>query len=191
MWSERWSGAGRRGRLSLVVSVACAVTLGAGLAAGQEVTAEADESARPASGVVKVLVQGPAGDTAPEPGTPPPLEVSLEPRPARGVIDAPTRPRRRELDQRTRMRALTFAEDEATVEVGGRTEVLRPGSRLGDDVVKSISPGRLVLLRPEEVDGDRREAIVLVTFDAAGEARTQVFWTHDPSTPAGPEVAQP
>jgi hypothetical protein len=86
---------------------------------------------------------------------------------------------------------VSFTEDEATVDLEGRREVLRSGSRLGDDVVKSVSPGRLVLLRPEVVDGETRETIVLVTFDAAGEATTRVFWTHDPTATAAPEVKTP
>lgn len=190
-WNHGRSSAGQTERFVSVVSLTGAVFVWAGLAAGQEVAAGNDESTRPPSGVVQAVAQGPTGDTAPEPGAPPSLEVSLEPKPARGAIDPPTRPRRRQGSRTTPVRALAFAEDEVTVDVGGRTEVLRPGSRLGGDVVKSVSPGRLVLLRPEEVDGDRREAIVLVTFDAAGEAKTQVFWTHDPSLPAAPEVAQP
>jgi hypothetical protein len=147
------------------------------------------DTPRPPSGVVEAVAQGSTGGLAPEPGAPPPLEVSLEPKTALGSVDRPTTPRRRS-DTKPALRAISFGEGEATVDVGGRTEVLRPGSRLGADVVKSVSPGRLVLLRPEEVDGERHEALVLVTFDATGTAKTQVFWTHDHSAPQAPEVVQ-
>lgn len=167
------------------------VLFAAGAASAQEAAPERSEVPRPDAGVVEVLVQGPTGAAAPESGAPPPLEVSTEPKPARGLIDPPKRPRPAALDVEPSLRALSFSGDEATVDVRGQNQVLRPGSRLGDDVVKSVSPGRLVLVRPEIVDGETREAIVLVTFDAAGEATTRVFRTHDPTASAAPEVKTP
>ncbi|MGD8895883.1 MAG: hypothetical protein PVJ73_07600 [Acidobacteriota bacterium] len=166
------------------------MVFGAGLASAQETSTET-APARPSGRVVEVVVQGPTGSVAPEPGAPPPVETALEPKPARGVINPPERPRPAAREATTSLRALSFAEDEATVDTGRGTRVLRPGSRMGEDVVTSISPGRLVLLRPEVVNGERREGIVIVTFDTHGEAKTRVFWVHDPSAPSSPEVPEP
>jgi hypothetical protein len=86
---------------------------------------------------------------------------------------------------------LALSDDEATVELDGRRQVVRPGSRLGDDIVKSISPGRLVLIRPAKPEDPGGEALVVVTFDPEGRGRSQVFWTRDPTAPVAPEVKTP
>jgi hypothetical protein len=87
------------------------------------------------------------------------------------------------------VRALSTAEGEASLEIDGVRETVRPGSRLGRGTVRSVSPGRLVLERP--ADGQEPASLVVVTFDEAGRAKERVFWKSDPTLPAAPEVKQP
>jgi hypothetical protein len=87
--------------------------------------------------------------------------------------------------------AVSFGEDEATLEVGGARQIVRPGSRIGADTVRSVAPGRIVLERPQAPGRKGGPALVIVTFDASGRSRTQVFWTVDPTRPPAPEVKQP
>lgn len=114
---------------------------------------------------------------------PPPPVVEVDPQPARGAVEAPAA-----AAPEPTLRVLSASEDEATVELDGRTEVVRPGSTLGTDTVKSISPDRLVLLRPS-ADGD--DALVIVSVGPEGRTRARTFWTRDPSTPPSQEVDQP
>jgi hypothetical protein len=88
---------------------------------------------------------------------------------------------------RSSVRALSMQDGEATLELDGVRQTVRPGSRLGRDAVKSVSPGRLVLDRP--ATGKRPAALVIVTFAEGGRAKEQVFWTADPTVPA--EVKRP
>jgi len=88
-------------------------------------------------------------------------------------------------------KALKTADGEARLLVDGTEQTVRPGSRLGGDLVKSVSPGRLVLERGAGPDDPRGQALVIVTFDAAGQARTRVLWTRDPTAHRSPEVRQP
>ena len=84
-----------------------------------------------------------------------------------------------------------WPEGEATLEIDGAREVVRPGSRVGGDTVKSVEPGRLVLERPAKPGQPGGPALVIVTFDEAGRAKTRVFWTTDPEAPRPAEVKQP
>jgi hypothetical protein len=85
------------------------------------------------------------------------------------------------------IRALQIVEGEARVILGGGERVVTPGTVLGTDTVKSITPGRIVLRRvaPEDQGG---EGIVIVSFDAQGRTRVQVFASKDPTAKAAPEV---
>ena len=89
------------------------------------------------------------------------------------------------------LRAVSVAEGEATLEIDGAREVVRPGSRVGGDTVKSVEPGRIVLERPAKPGEPGGPALVIVTFDEAGRAKTRVFSTdrsrHAP--PRGGEAA--
>ena len=121
-------------------------------------------------------------------GAPPPVPPSLQSGPVAATLGPlPSAPRADALGQS--LRALATAEGEATVEIDGVRETVRPGSRLGRDTVKSVSPGRLVLERPAAAK--EPAALVIVTFDEAGRAKTRVFWTSDPTLPVAPEVKQP
>jgi hypothetical protein len=77
------------------------------------------------------------------------------------------------------IRAVETGDGEATLEVDGRREVIRPGSRLRGDRVRSITPGRIVLERPGPTGSDRAAALVVLTFDQAGRGTSRVFWTFD------------
>ena len=136
-----------------------------------------------------VLVQGGAGESgAVDQVAPPPPQVTLDSGPARGHVDPPeASPAGPALS----LRAVSLAEGEATVELDGRRQVVRPGLRLGDDTVKSVSEERLVLARPSRPGEGRGDILVVVTFDAEGNGRTRVFWAVDPETPASPEVKRP
>jgi hypothetical protein len=160
-----------------------AVVLVSALAAG----AFAEERPK-ASSVVKVQVQGGEGGVEPVAGAPPPVPPSLPSGPVAATFGPlPSVPRTDTLGQS--LRALATADGEATVEIDGVRETVRPGSRLGRDTVKSVSPGRLVLERAAAAK--EPAALVIVTFDEAGRAATRVFWTSDPTLPVAPEVKQP
>lgn len=150
-------------------------------------SAFADERPK-ASSVVKVQVQGGEGGIEPVAGAPPPVAPSLPSGPVAATIGPlPSVPRTDTLAQS--LRALATADGEATVEIDGVRETVRPGSRLGRDAVKSVSPGRLVLDRP--AGAKEPAALVIVTFDEGGRAKERVFWSTDPTVPAAPEVKQP
>jgi hypothetical protein len=140
-----------------------------------------------ASSAVKVLVQG-GGGVEPVPGAPPPVEPSLESRPAPATL-GPVPPSARAHAADSSLRAISTAEGEATIEIDGVREVVRPGSRLGRDTVKAVGPGRLVLQRAAAAE--EPASLVIVTFDEGGRAKTRVFWTTDPAAPKASEVKRP
>lgn len=131
------------------------------------------------------------GEVEPEAGAPPPAPSPTEGKPARVTVGVTAaRPARAEVATGALV-AVAFGDGEATLEVGGRRQVVRPGSRLGDGTVRSVAPGRIVLERPAARGGGGGPALVIVTFDAAGRSREQVFWTTDPTRPVAPEVKRP
>jgi hypothetical protein len=162
------------------------VVLAALVATGPGGRALAEERPR-ASSTVKVLVQGGSG-VEPVPGAPPPVEVSLESRPAAATL-GPAPPSPTSGAGGSSLRAVSTAEGEATLEIDGVSEVVRPGSRLGRDTVKAVGPGRVVLERPA-APGEPG-SLVIVTFDGTGRAKTRTFWTTDPTAPTSPEVKGP
>jgi hypothetical protein len=85
------------------------------------------------------------------------------------------------------LKALEIAEGKARLVLGGSERVVEPGTVIGTDTVKSITPGRIVLKRvaPDAEGGD---AIVIVTFDAQGRTRVQVFASKDPTARMPVEV---
>jgi hypothetical protein len=148
--------------------------------------ARADERAK-APAAVQVPAQG-GGGVEPVAGAPPPVPPSLESRVVGGTLDPdPSVPRA--LAPRSSLRALATAEGEATVEIDGARETVRPGSRIGRDTVKAVAPGRLVLQRP--ATSAEPQALVIVTFDETGRAKGRVFWKTDPTVPVAPEVKHP
>ncbi len=146
----------------------------------------ADERPK-ASSAVQVPAQG-GGGVEPVPGAPPAVAPSLESRPVPATLGAVPRISRADAAHAS-LRALSTAEGEATLDVDGVRETVRPGSRLGRDTVKSVSPGRLVLERP--AGAGQPASLVIITFDEAGQGKSRVFWTTDPTAPAAPEVKQP
>ena len=166
--------------------------VGAAESAGQaEAPAQKEPSARKREAPpVKVKVKT-GGDVEPEAGAPPPPSVSMERKTMRGTVGpGPARPADADAIAGTLV-AVAFGEGEATLEVAGTRQVVRPGSQLGDDTVRSVAPGRIVLERPASPEEGGGAALVIVTFDASGRSRTQVFGTTDPTRPAAPEVKRP
>lgn len=163
--------------LAIVVSLASGP---GGRAAG------ADERPRASSGV-QVQAQGGSG-VEPVAGAPPPVAASLEARRVAATLMDATSPSRAHAAL-SPLRALSTAEGEASLDIDGVRETVRPGSRLGRDTVKSVSPGRLVLERPAAEK--EPSALVIVTFDEAGRAQERVFWRADPTVPAAPKVEHP
>jgi len=150
-----------------------------------------DPSAHRSRGV-RVLVQGGAGTADLEQPAPPPPEVTVASRPARGRIEEPNASAApSDSLPVVSLHRVSLAEGEGTVEIDGRREVVRPGSRLGSDIVKSVSPEQLVLARPPKEGGQEGETLVIVTFDADGKARSRVFRTRDISAPEVPEAKRP
>jgi hypothetical protein len=85
------------------------------------------------------------------------------------------------------VRALALAEGEARLVVNGVERTVREGDVLRGDLVKSVAPGRMVLLRAA---GDE-ERLVIVTFDARGEGRERAILARDPSAAEPPEAPEP
>jgi len=199
-----------------VAGPAGALGLAALLAAAGHPRAFADERPK-ASKAVEVPVQGGDGAVAPMPGAPPVAEPSLAARPAAGAALASAAgagPVSRPQGAPPAIRAISFGDGEATLEIDGVPEVVRPGSRIGAHTVKSVAPGRIVLARSlagptaagsghvhgaaqttgaalhgagPTLDGAGRfggARLVIVTFDAAGEGKPRVFWASDPDAPA-------
>jgi hypothetical protein len=148
----------------------------------------ADERPKTSS-AVQVPAQG-GGGVEPVAGAPPPVPPSLETKPAAATVGPGPRLPENEA-ARSSLRAVSMAEGEATLEVEGVREVVRPGSRLGRDTVKSVAPGRLVMERAAAPGEKGGPSLVIVTFDETGRPKTQVFWTTDPTAPVAPEVKRP
>jgi hypothetical protein len=85
------------------------------------------------------------------------------------------------------VRALQIGDGEARLVLGGGERVVTPGTVIGTDTVKSITPGRIVLQRaaPDEEGGP---GIVIVHFDPQGRTRVLVFATKDPTARVPPQV---
>ena len=81
------------------------------------------------------------------------------------------------------VKALEIADGRARLLLGGAERVVTPGTVIGTDTVKSITPGRIVLQRAAP-DGEGGNAIVLVTFDEQGRTRMMVIASKDPTTRA-------
>lgn len=140
-------------------------------------------------------VEGPAPPSVPSgPTEGPLLEPAWEALESRhgGGTDRPLRaapPPRAAKAAASAYVAASLAEGEARLLVAGVEHIVRPGSILGQDVVKSVAPGRIVLTRPARPEAGG-EALVIVTFDAQGKGRETVVWTKDP-TARPPKEVQP
>jgi len=164
-----------------------ALAVGALLGAWPSGRAAGAEDRPKTSAAVQVQAQGGSG-LEPVAGAPPAIAPSLETRVVAGTLGI-TPSASRAKASLSSLRALSTAEGEASLELGGVRETVRPGSRLGRDTVKAVSPGRLVLERPKTAK--EPSALVIVTFDEAGRAKERVFWTSDPTVRAAPRVSQP
>ena len=78
------------------------------------------------------------------------------------------------------VRALQIGDGEARLVLGGGERVVTPGTVIGTDTVKAITPGRIILQRAAS-DDEGGAGIVIVSFDAQGRTRVQVFATKDPT----------
>ena len=147
---------------------------------------------RPKAGsAVSIPGQG-GGGLEPVLGSPPALEPPAGPIKTVGRVDPPAaRASRAAPSALAGLEAVSMAVGEATLEVDGARQVVRPGTPLLRGTVKSVAPGRLVLERPSSNPKAPGTEMVIVTFDEAGRARTLVLWTSDPTAPVAPEVKQP
>jgi hypothetical protein len=68
------------------------------------------------------------------------------------------------------VRVLSVRSGEARLALATGERVVRVGDRVGTDVVRSIEPGRIVLIRPGPP-----EATVVVSFDGPGPGRIRVL----------------
>lgn len=85
------------------------------------------------------------------------------------------------------LKALATSEGEARLELAdGEERTLRPGDKLGADVVQAVGEGLLVLVRPEQ--GTAGASTVVVRFDAQGRASVRVYSSSDPTAVAPPEA---
>ena len=86
-------------------------------------------------------------------------------------------------------RLLSSADGTARLQFAdGSSEVVKPGSVIGGDVVASVQGRQIILDRPAASGDARGEAQVVATFGADGRPRVRVFWTKDPSAVVAPEV---
>jgi len=82
-------------------------------------------------------------------------------------------------------RALSTRAGEAVLRFPDGERTLRPGDRLGDDVVRAVDTGLLVLDRAAVPSRPGGAATVVVRFDGAGLPRVRVYHVEDP-TPVNP-----
>jgi hypothetical protein len=85
------------------------------------------------------------------------------------------------------LQALQIGDGEARLILAGGERVVTPGTVIGTDTVKSITPGRMVLRRMA-AESEGGEGIVIVSFDAQGKTQVQVFATKDPTAKVPREV---
>jgi hypothetical protein len=85
------------------------------------------------------------------------------------------------------VRALEIGDGRARLVLAGGERVVVPGTVIGTDTVKSITPGRIVLRRSaQEAEGG--DAFVIVSFDAQGRTVVHVVAAKDPTAQAPAEV---
>ena len=77
------------------------------------------------------------------------------------------------------IKVLGLANGEARLRVDGVEQILKPGMLLKTDTVKSITPQRMVLLRPDGVDAQKGETLIIVNLLAGGRTRVRSFAARD------------
>jgi hypothetical protein len=86
------------------------------------------------------------------------------------------------------VRALSSEANEIRLLFADGERTLRPGDRLGTDVVRTVGEGLLILDRPSIASVPGGGAVVVVRFDAAGQPRMRVYHVEDPTPVNAPEV---
>jgi hypothetical protein len=85
------------------------------------------------------------------------------------------------------IKALDLREGEALFRIDGQEQTLRPGMLLKTDLIESITPQRMVLVRPESVDEKKGETLIIVDFLGPGRSRVRMYaarnWTSKPLRP--------
>lgn len=84
--------------------------------------------------------------------------------------------------------ALAMKEGEARLRLAEGERTVRPGDTIGVDVVKSINPGQVVLLRGGTATDPEGSATVVVKFDKQGRSQVRVYYLKDPTPVVAPEV---
>lgn len=85
-----------------------------------------------------------------------------------------------------RLRALETKAGEAVVELDRQRLTLKPGDRVGTDVVRVADEGLLVLDRPAVAGHSEGAATVVVRFDPMGRPRVRIMYEQAPAVaPAG------
>jgi hypothetical protein len=106
----------------------------------------------------------------------PKVGVARRPRPKAVASD--------ELRRLGDIKALDLREGEALFRIDGREETLRPGMLLKTDRIESITPTRMVLLRPEGVNEKMGETLIIIDFLGPGRSRVRMYaarnWTDKP-----------
>jgi hypothetical protein len=85
-------------------------------------------------------------------------------------------------------RLVAMSLGEARVIVAGAEQTLRVGDRLGQDRVRAVGDGVIVLDRPAVPGQPGGEATVVVRFDASGQPRVRVYHSEDPTPVEAPGV---
>jgi hypothetical protein len=123
------------------------------------------------------------------PLNPPPIPVDPTPKVVKMAGPAPSRAGDSPDAGALRgVQALSLKQGEARLRLADGERTLRPGDAIGADVVKSIEPGQMVLVRAGATPAAEATATVVVKFDELGRGRVRVYHLKDPSPVVAPEV---
>ena len=81
------------------------------------------------------------------------------------------------------VQAVSIKEGEARLRLAAGERTVRPGDTIGPDLVKTVTPGQIVLLRTASAENREGTGTVVVRFDAAGHGRVRVYYEKDTSNP--------
>lgn len=81
------------------------------------------------------------------------------------------------------VQALSIKEGEARLRLAAGERTVRPGDAIGPDIVKTVTPGQIVLLRTASTEKRLEAATVVVRFDSAGRGRVRVYYEKETSPP--------
>jgi hypothetical protein len=163
--SPREARASARSRASAILTVwgfAALVCTCSGVLAEEQVPPRREGDTSP--GKVRHVAPVKPVDKAPRIG------VAQRPR-LRGPAD--------ELGQLGDIKALDVRDGAALFRIDGHEQTLRPGMLLKTDVIKSITPQRMVLVRPESVNEKMGETRIIVDFIGPGRNRVRMYAARD------------